>query len=511
MFKLISAYCQIVLIAVVFLSVLVCCWKCRQQLWLELRKVPLIYSFGLVAVVCVQLAICLYCFPSSDAPCPTYYIDAAKSIGTTAVDFIQLSKGEGWAFLLFLNIFLSGNGNYSGTGLLQLMGAGSVLGIFFLSVWAGLSFRTAFLGATLLAFIPIRLIATAFVETYTPCLFFVIWSVAFSFLFLRQPCRKLFFLMLFFWVFAVFVRGETILIALFFIACAWRLVPEESRRDLPWMDGLGVAGLLLVPHMINGITHAFGGHCLLMQPDIGVVNFLHNMRDYGWPLLYGRTHPLLITLFALVGAIWLYRQNKRVFGLLVGWGALLSVTYFSMWLQIYGESKAFFPKAVVLLYFYPPLVICAATGISWVVTRVSFKWRKVVAVLICSVLLGSFLPYFGEFLLGARMISLDRLDKNDIHHFTTKKKFVVGCYLDDEVLGPIKADWLMNNPQDRQRVFALSRVFLVEPLYYKKDLPESSQSCEMAIPVIKQEGRAVFVDIVRVGERFYNLYSLSQF
>lgn len=509
--KMLPVYCQVFLIATAFVGMIFFLWKCRQQLWSQCRGIPPIYIAGTGVVVLAQLGLWTYCFSSFNGPCPMYYIDAARSIFTSSKDFMQLAKGEGWAFLIFLDMLFSGGRDYSGVGLLQILGAGAIAGIFFLSVWAGLSFRTAFLSAVLFAFIPARLIAAAFVETYTPCLFFVIWAAAFSFLFLRQPARDTFFLAVFFWVFAVFVRGETVFLFLFFLLCMWRFVPDQARRSLPWADGLFLAGVLLMPHMAKGARHVFGEHCLLTQPDVGVVNFLHNACYYGWSFLSGRVHPFILTLLALCGAVALYLKDKKAAGVLAGWLAVLSATYFSMWLQIYGESKAFFPKVVVFLYFYPPVLLCAAQGISSGAARLLPGKKALVSILACAVLLGSFLPYFCDFFIETRMIALDRLHKNDIHHFTTKNRFVVGCYRDDDVIDPVKADHFVRHPRERRRIFHLSRMYLVEPYSFKNGVPAESGACQEAIAVVKKEGRAVFVDLVRIGGAFYNLYALSEF
>jgi hypothetical protein len=438
-----------------------------------------------------------------------YYQLAAQNI-LTAGPLGNFPKSAGWVFLIFLGDLFGGINNYVSIHISELLGAGSIVGIFFLAVWAGLSLWTAFISALLFTVIPARMFWAATGESHTASIFFVIWAAAFSFLLYRNANRDIFWLAISVWVFAALVRSETVLLFLFFLMCIGLFVPKHLRKELPFSDALCWAAVILMPSMILGVRHVFFGHWAVTGSNVSVNNFLQNASSYGVGFLTGRLHPVLFTLAAMLGLAVIYRRDKKVAVVLSGWFILLSLTYFSMWFQDYGETRGMFFKTRLFVFFYPPMVLCAAGGLVWMADRYAFGYKTLAAAVLCGIMIAGSFFYYNNYPLGQDKFVLEMRLVEDVGQMATAQDMTVACFPEEftGVLPSFMATdiaWFLQEPLWRQAAFKQARkVYLVDDIF-------SQRRCQGAVSLIKEQGKAVLVKQWIQGSTRFGVYSLSGF
>jgi len=424
-------------------------------------------------------------------------------------------KHRGWNFISLVDQAFA---RHSGLLLMNGTGACATVGLFFLAVWAGFSHRAAFIAATLFTFVPMRL----FIDgpgTTGSYLATVMWSVAFSILLATRPSRELLYLAIFSWACAILIRGEVIFLALFFLMTAWLRLSPEQRRTLPWGRGCAAAILLIAPDLIIGSQYAFGGHRLLTRSDVSIDNFLHNLKTYGWAFINGRAHSVALSLFALFGYLHLvvtHRQGgpttgrQRAAGLPVflgGWFLVSAVTYLSMWLQIYAESKQFYPKMAVLLFFYPPYLLSAAAGIEALTERFAERTRGAISIGVTCLIVILQLPHYQELIAISQRQAQPSL-YSLARTFIGLDRFLVGCYRDSDLLDPIPAEKVLNSAPDVAALRDQVRLYLVEEVL-PSDNPSRLDSCHQAIASILASEKPILVRSGFVDPIKYNIYLLS--
>ncbi|NTV28504.1 MAG: hypothetical protein HGA80_00265 [Candidatus Omnitrophica bacterium] len=271
------------------------------------------------------------------------YQAAAKNIMLHG-NWGDLQKSFGWVFLIYLGFIFRGLDNYVSIHLSQFLALASTLGFFLLTAWATSSNRVAFIATTLFAFVPARLFWAATGESHSAALFFIIWAMAFSFLFYRYPNSKTFWLAWFFWTYAILVRGETIFLFALFLWGGRLYIPQQHRSGLPFKDALVYLVLTLSPSLIIGTVYSLAHHWTDYGASVSVGNFLNNLVNYGPSFFNGQLHPLPLTVFAFIGLLRMFRIDAQLGKFMAGWLIVVMVVYFSMWFGHYGDTNAFFPK-----------------------------------------------------------------------------------------------------------------------------------------------------------------------
>ena len=510
MIKLISAYCQLLLIVFCFSALWFSVWSARRQLWAEWRLIPRSYLLGLVFLILVPAVFYTYgMVPKHVIEDEAYYQLAAKNILTSG-HLGDLPKSGGWAFLIFLGYLLESINNYVSIQISQCLGAGAIVGIFFLAVWAGLSLRTALIGAALFALVPARMFWAATGESHTASIFFVIWAAAFSFLCYRRSHRQIFWLAVSVWVFAGLVRSETVLIGLFFLLCMPLFVPRPTRKDLPIFSALCWSAMILMPQMIQEIRHALQGHWVVTGSNISVENLLHNTAIYGTGFLIGQVHPVLLTLLAMLGFGVIFRRERKLAVVLTGWLFLLPLMYFSIWFQNYGESAGILMKTRLFVFFYPPLVLFAAGGIVWLADKYGFRHKVLAAAGLCGIVVAWSCFYYRHYPLGKDQFVLEMRMVDEIKQTVSPKDLAVACFPQafTGVLPSLMATdigWFLQEPVWRRTAFQKAhKVYLIDDMY-------SQRKCRESVALIKQKGKAVVVQQWTQKKVRYGVYSLAGF
>lgn len=503
---------QVLLVAITFLLVPISVLRARRTLRSEVSKVPKRYLAG-ISILMVLSVTWVTLGPSITIP---VYKIPPDSFITPQGAFDGRLKHRGWNFISLVDHV---GERYSGFLLMNCSGALATLGLFFFAVWVGLSYRAALIGSALFTAIPIRLFLDG-PGTTGSYLLFVIWSAAFSLLLVKRPSPEVLALATFSWAAAILIRGEVFFLALFFLIAASVLLPSLERRRLPWVRISLAATLLVIPDLLIGIPYAFQGHRLLTRPDVGVHNLVTNVVDYGWPFVSGRMHSAVLSLFAAIWCVTTFKRsidspqhrarpsNSDTLPLLGGWFVVASLTYLSMWLQIYAESKQFYPKMAVLLFLYPPYLLAAAAGIEVLTQRCAPRtrgWFSLTAV--CGVILLN-LPHYRELHRVAESQGTPSL-YNTARTLIGLDRFLVGCYRDDHLLDPISAEEVAAHSPEITRLRSDVALYLVEEVPTPHTTGEPDP-CHQAIATIIERDHPPLIRSVTVEATTYRIYALPK-
>ncbi|MBF0504633.1 MAG: hypothetical protein HQL14_05970 [Candidatus Omnitrophica bacterium] len=473
---------------------------------------PPVYLWGLVFLTVVPAVFYTYVLtPTHIIEDESYYQAAAKNILTSG-HLGDLLKSQGWAFLVFLGYLLGGVNDHVSIHISQLLGSGAIVGIFFLAVWAGFSLREAFIAAAIFTFVPARMFWAATGESHTASIFFVIWAAAFSFLLYRTSERNIFWLAISVWVFAGLVRCETVVLFLFFILCIGLFLPKNTCKKFPFLDALFLAAIILMPQMILEIGTALRGHWVQTAFNISPDNFLHNAVFYGADFLNGHIHPVLLTLSAMLGLEVICHRSKRVAVVLAGWFFLLSITYFSLsWFGTYGNTTGIFLKTRLFVFFYPPLVLCAASAFVWAADRYAFGFKAIASAALCLGLIGWSILYYNYYTSRLDGFILQMKLVDEIGQTVSPSDMVVACFPDTLTSARLSSmattdiDWFLQEDSWRRAAFGKAhKVYLVDDIF-------SQRRCQESVSLIKLKGKAVLVRQWTQGEKFFAVYSLSRF
>lgn len=439
----------------------------------------------------------------------SYYQFAAKNIFELG-RFAYLPKSGGWAFLIFLGDALFGINNTLSIHIAQLLGAGALLGIFLLAWWMGLSLRTAIVSTVLFTFVPARLFWETTAESHTASIFFVIWAMAFSFLFVRKGDKQIFFLSVALWVFACLVRTENI--GLFVLSLIYgRMVLDRTHlKNIPYSPALFVSALVLLPQLFLGIQHVTGTHWT-SGANVSLGNLVSNSRVYGLAFLFGKLHPVLLTVLAVLGGGMLIRQNQKTAFLLGSWFLLMWVMYFSMWFQNYGETSGMFLKTRLFIFFYPPLILSASFALTGLCEHYARGFSLALIFAVCAFLLGELCAYDKDYPLAPSPYTLEMQMVKEIPQTILDKDLLVTCFPEtftSAMAHPMPSTdiaWFLQEPLWRKAAFEKAQnVYLVDDIV-------SQRNCHEQVSFMKQQGKAVLSRRWEHEDTQYPVYKIFQF
>ena len=245
--------------------------------------------------------------------------------------------------------------------------------------------------------------------------------------------------------------------------------------------------------------------------NVSAGNFLHNAGSYGVDFLIGQVHPVLLTLLAMLGLAVIYQREKKVAGLLAGWLLILSLTYFSMWLQNYGETTDMFSKTRLFIFFYPPLVLCGACGLVWVADTYAGGNKTLAAAVLCAVMMGWSILYYKHYPSGSDKFVLEMRLVDQVGGMVTTHDMLVACRPEvftgvrSSAMATTDIEWFLQEPSWRREAFQKARkVYLVDDMVAQRE-------CQRMVSVIKERGQAVLVKQWIQGKTRYAVYSLSRF
>lgn len=511
MVKLIQYYSQFFLIAAAFGGMLYFLWRARFNIWEEFKNLPSGYRVGLILLSVIPfICYCSFISPKHVMDDEAFYQFAARNVVYFG-HLGDLSKSGGWAFLIFLGYAVAGINNYVSLLISQMFGSLAILGIFFLTLWAGLSRITALTAAVLFTFIPVRMFWAATGESHTASVCFVIWAVAFTFLLYRDLDRNIFWLVFAVWTFAALVRIETLAVFFFFLLLLFVFVPVKKIRGLPLVSALLGMFIVLIPSMISGAKFSLGNQWVPSGSNISIDNFVQNAGTYGWMFLNGGIHPLSFSLAFLFGLLMLYLMDKKIALALGGWFVLVAVMYFSIWFHNYGTAPGIFLKTRLFIFFYPPLVVCAACGIVWLSEKILPHREILVSLILCLMITVQMAGYYRNYPLNSHDFDLQMRVVDDVIDAMGPGNMLVSCL--PEVFTGVAPrrisssgiQWFLQEPEWRSMAFGkVNTVYLVDDIV-------GQRNCRDTVAEIKEKGHAVLRKEWVMDDTKYAMYSLSRF
>jgi hypothetical protein len=184
--------------------------------------------------------------------------------------------------------------------------------------------------------------------------------------------------------------------------------------------------------------------------------------------------------------------------------------YFSIWFQIYGQAPGMFVKTRLFVFFYPPMVLSAASGLVWAADRCVFQYKAVVAAILCGIIISWSIFYYGHYPLGLDQYTLEMRLVDQIRETVTAQDMAVTCHPQTFTgalpsLMTTDSLWFLQKPLWRASAFQKARkVYLIEDMVAQRD-------CQGIDSLIKEKGRGVLVKQWTQGDARYALYSLSKF
>jgi len=306
-------------------------------------------------------------------------------------------KAIGWPLLCSLSYIIGGLNNYSPIYLNIFLSFLVPLAGFAAARMLLKSDAAAAITAAFCAFLPYKMVWAASAETGTISLLFVLCALYASLLYYRTREKKVLWLAAAFWAYSAQIRPENLMFLALFAAGGLLLGERASLKEIlaPALCAIAVnAANFLVfaafQSSTNWVQNDSGGQ--LTGSNLSLHNLLYNTVHWAPRLVDTSLHPLLFTLIFLTGAVLLFRENRKVFYFLAVWLGLNYVFYFSAWFQVYGTTLTMFPKTKIYMFFYPPLMMCAAYALAKLV-QTERKSIKAAGIFLAILTVGAMFAY----------------------------------------------------------------------------------------------------------------------
>ncbi len=424
--ELINSYTRVLIFPLTFLSFVLLlffvCFNFRKfkSFFREIKK----RTWWIVLLV-ILLALFLRIFISPHGTLmfedEGWYMDTAEKVLEADFNYFSggIYKSTGWPFIISLSFFFFGKDNLVAHYASSVLGVLTVFNIFCLSLLLFKKEKIALWSAFLFSLIPVHIAWSGSAETAVPSVFFVTLALFFSLLYFKQKTGSLLWLSLFAIVFAAQVRMENyFLLPLFLLGLfIFKVNPFEKDSFKSVFIKIASVGLILImslPNLINNLNlYLFNNWNTIdtgqYAPNWGVSNFIYNWIRQGSHLLDGEYHPLIFSIFLILGIIYAIKKNKRALIFLGAWFLIFFFIYFVSWPGLNPKSRLF-------INFYPITVIFAGSGIYFVNNLIKHeRFKKILTLILIIVILLSFLPCIGKVIGKINFLHQARMEAEIAH------------------------------------------------------------------------------------------------
>jgi len=296
-------------------------------------------------------------------------------------------RTAGWPLILAIAFKLFGTGLNTAFYFVSILGALTIINIFFVAFLLSKKEDIALYSAALFSILPLHILWSGSAETNVPGLFFLTLGSPFCLLYFHyyknpKHCSKLLWASLLGMAFACQFRPEYYVIFLAF--CAELLVlnfHQIKKLILP----LTILFVLITPNMFLNLNFLASGDWRNEKGNYwDTTNLIHNSLKRGGDLFNDLYHPYILSVLYLGGFIYLFFRKRRVFLFLASWFLLFYFSYYSSWFgKISPELGSRF-----FLNFYPVIVISAAYAIKYLQNHLEFKnLKKIFSLFLCFIFL----------------------------------------------------------------------------------------------------------------------------
>jgi 4-amino-4-deoxy-L-arabinose transferase-like glycosyltransferase len=324
------------------------------------------------------------------------YMEAGKNM-MKEFSFGSYDRSLGWPFLLAIVFRIFGLEAKSALYASSVVGALTILTIFFSSDLIMKRKEFSLLPAAIFSMMPLHIIWSGTAETNGPSLFFITLAIFLCFLYLRRKKVSLLWLALAAVAFASYFRPENfVLFAVFLAGCVLfdrkTIMRLRLKFFLPWAFFLAISlanfAIVVNTYVPHNQFEAYSRYGISGQ-NFGISNLVSNSYRFGRYIFDDQFQPELFLCLIVLGALYMFWLQKRELFFLTVWVLLFWLVYFASWFQIQGATLDVFPKTRFFMMFYPVTLIWAAYGGLAIYDFLRRKFRR--KVLRNSVLMFEFL------------------------------------------------------------------------------------------------------------------------
>ena len=329
-----------------------------------------------------------------------WYMNVAKDI-LIDKNIYNYPKSIGWPFLITLSFLFFKIDNYTALYLCSFLGSLIFINIFLLTFIIFKDKILSYMTAILTVFLPPKFFWSSTVETHIPSLFFITVSMLFSFIYYEKKKISLLWLSLLGWAYCVQIRPESFLYFILFGIGVFIFCRDKIKLNIyfwtPWIISINLS----FPALIRGIKYLFAfsrfKYLSNSYSNVSFKNLVVNTSNWFPRLWDGSLHPLLFSMFIIVGFFYLWVKRRRLFYFFTIWFLFLYIVYFSMWLQVYGEGPSLISRTRLFLFFYPIFNIVGGYGISGKYLNVKKNYFSILSIILLITVIASFFPYYRKY------------------------------------------------------------------------------------------------------------------
>ncbi|MBI2076288.1 MAG: glycosyltransferase family 39 protein [Candidatus Aenigmarchaeota archaeon] len=303
------------------------------------------------------------------------YLDIGKEIlvngkaalcnyGEPCREYAFMKWPNGYPFLLAISYMFFGASEGVGFGLVTLLGSLSVVLIFLLSYVFSKNEKISLFAALLFSLIPIHIMWSATAAAEPVLVFFSLLAISFFSLAAKSDSLKMYALAIAALAYAMQTKTEGVLLlpvaALLVILFDKNLLKKLSSYRFCF---LWIALFVLIAPFLTHIFYAFlydqfGSSGDKFSLDHAAKNVPENLGFwvFGYPTI---EHPVLFTIFALMGIGYLAKKERRLLLFLGVW----FFSFFSLYSFFYAGSVRFGVDVRYILSNYVPFAIAAGFGV----------------------------------------------------------------------------------------------------------------------------------------------------
>ncbi len=398
-------------ILVNFLVLLILIWLNKAHIRKFLsrldRRTLIILSFIFIAALLIRIYVPVHShlMYSDEA----LYMKAASGMLRTGSQGLY-PKSIGWPFIIAIGFAFFGINNWVAINITIALGALTVFTVFLLAYALTNDTWTGLIAAVILALEPAHLSWSATAETNVPSIFFITLVMFFCVLYFREKKKRqkdsLLYLSLAGIAFLCQFRPENYLFVAVFGIGFLLFSKINMRTVLPWL----ILALAL-PNFFQVLQFQQSTNWVSLQTlgkedgsNWSIGNLVSNTVDFGPDLFNGKSMPLMVTLFMILGILLLFRERWKEALFLSSWFVVMWMGVFGSWIRVLQTKERFYLILVVLI------AIVSAYGISELSRRISARRYSYVVISIIALLVLFSVPYA----MGSRLLYAD-----DAHHLET--------------------------------------------------------------------------------------------
>jgi len=366
--------------------------KIKSRTWLILILIILLASFLRIFVAPHQTIM----FGDEG-----WYMETAKNIleGNYGYFVRSIYKSIGWPFIIAVSFFFFGTDNLVAHYASSILGILTVFNIFCLALVFFKKENIALWSAFLFSLIPVHIVWSGSAETNVASVFFITLAIFFSALYFKQKNNGLFWLSLIAIAFACQMRIENYFLIPFFLLglLIFRIKVFEGvglKTVLRNLLFVGLAIMIVIPNLTNALSHHLStnwGELVIEDqryvPNFSLSNLAYNLTHQASHFLDTRYHPLIFSIFLIIGLIYALIKTRKSWIFLCIWFLLLFFIYFSCWSNLGPKSRFF-------MGFYPITTLFAGCGLYYFVNCFrTEKFKFFLTLILVLIIILSFFPH----------------------------------------------------------------------------------------------------------------------